>query len=1262
MVAQQRGRKFLKITGIILGTLVVLLVAFHFWFRAHAKQMIEDLVESTSHGKVKLTIGKLHFNYFSRKIRLDDALFYSPDSLQDNTSYRFHVEKIDLRAKAILPILFKKKILIDSLALSNPQIEVVRLKPIAKDSNRIKKEVSIPEEMGKIYSSIQDALKVLQVKRFVIENGTFTLLNKMIPGQLPMKISNLHFQIDNLQVDSTQQHAKDKILFSDNVIFTSHDQDILFPDGRHRLSFSHFRINLQQQLVEFDSCTIAATRSDSAAAAFDVFFDGLDLINIDFDTLYKSEVIKADSVYCTNPRFNLEVDVSKRKEKGKPPPKLENIIQQLTGDLLLESVVVTNADFNIKTIKEGRPSTFTFSENNFEMKGLSVDQEAAKPVKVESFAMAIRNYENFIKDSSYSIQFDSVILKDDRITLNNFIFNNLENGKIKNTFSIPQFNLQGLSWDDLVFERRLKAEQAIMFNPHISYTASRKHGRQNLFVSLGVVNEYMDLQFLDIREGTIDLRLKNNLQVQLEHANVAVQSNSLLNSTKVSGIRNSLTNLTFRKGRVQAGDLLIEVDDLRYAGPNDRLEAGSMHVKSNKKNLDVLLKGLSAETMLVDEVSGNVFANGLSWQQGIINMNLGFLQAERQQAIVELNRVRGYNTALQLNHTNTRITTQLNTLSFSTLERKPVMPFQLTGLSMDGEQLQVKNDQLDLSSQTYAIHDLQRSSFKEFNYKNQSGTTHTELSLPTLHLVPDIQSLLDGNMVFRDAELENPVVKIMVTGKKQKTDPVSRLPSLDIRGLKIVQPHIQFTEARDSGHFSFLWEGEKNASNFLQADDFFLSQGKYQLNQLRFFLSNFKLQQPGKRTFSAGNGHIHGLVHSFALTTDAQNESEWRTQISNFHVNDFRLDSFGQAKGNLQLKTGTIENLDLGSATILNLREIAANNKRFQLKHFSGHYADAVKKLSWQEAGFTRDRNIFSADSFSYTPALDKDRFMAGLAFQKDYITLKTGRVYAGPVDFDSYITSNKLQAGFAHIDQLFFTDYKDKRIPFNPGIIKSLPVDLLKKIPSPIAVDSIHLTDAVVLYSEITQKGAEGIFRVTQMNARLLNVANFDRQPGDSLYIEASGRLLDQAMVRMTVKESYTDSLGGFLMTAQAGPADLRFLNPVMIPLASTRIESGQLDTIYMRATGREYLAWGEMEMRYRNLKVSLLKEGGENKKKFLSRLANTIVKNKNESRTGQVFFIRQRDRSAINYLIKIAMSGIKSSIGVQNNKKRIRQAVDKN
>jgi hypothetical protein len=113
---------------------------------------------------------------------------------------------------------------------------------------------------------------------------------------------------------------------------------------------------------------------------------------------------------------------------------------------------------------------------------------------------------------------------------------------------------------------------------------------------------------------------------------------------------------------------------------------------------------------------------------------------------------------------------------------------------------------------------------------------------------------------------------------------------------------------------------------------------------------------------------------------------------------------------------------------------------------------------------------------------------------------------------------------------------------------------------------------------------------------------------------------------------------------------------------MASVKIASGNLDTITMRAIGHEYFSIGEMQMYYRNLKVQFLKKGSETKKTFLTGLitfaANKfVIKKENSRRTGTVYFLRNRDRSIFNFLIKTALSGIASSVGAKRNKKYHRQ-----
>src|SRR5262249_4589735 len=150
---------------------------------------------------------------------------------------------------------------------------------------------------------------------------------------------------------------------------------------------------------------------------------------------------------------------------------------------------------------------------------------------------AIRNYANFWGDSSYSMQFDSILFKNDRIFLSNFNFRQLDGHKPSNSFTVPEFELQGLSWDELVFNHRLKATEATLYHPLINYAAREfRHNRgrkQNIFDALAAIDQQVQLGQLNIEKGQLNIALKENIKLQLEDATFSVQSRSLLHARKI---------------------------------------------------------------------------------------------------------------------------------------------------------------------------------------------------------------------------------------------------------------------------------------------------------------------------------------------------------------------------------------------------------------------------------------------------------------------------------------------------------------------------------------------------------------------------------------------------------------------------------------------------------------------------------------------------------------------------------------------------------
>ena len=338
--------------------------------------------------------------------------------------------------------LLRRELLLDSITLKEPEVTVTR---ISKATKQDQTSLSVPEEIGRIYNSILDALEVLQVKRFQVDAGKFNLVNKIEPDQPVTSISNIHFYLNNFYINSANRHTE-KFLNSDSAVLHVSDQNFTLPDGIHKISFKNLLINAGRRQVQLDSCWVKAeTQNDKNA--FRIFFDVLKMTNLDFAALYKYSEIKADSVYVDNPDIELALEIKQKLQRGKQL-ELDTIIQKFTGDLALGYIGVQNATVNIIANRGNSSTSFRSNNDNFQMYGLRINSDSVKPVYVDEFAMILRKYETYGRDSSMVYRFDSLRFTDNKVRLSNFTIKSVGTSKTKGSLSyvIPAFELAGLSW------------------------------------------------------------------------------------------------------------------------------------------------------------------------------------------------------------------------------------------------------------------------------------------------------------------------------------------------------------------------------------------------------------------------------------------------------------------------------------------------------------------------------------------------------------------------------------------------------------------------------------------------------------------------------------------------------------------------------------------------------------------------------------------------------------------------------------------------
>jgi len=1251
----QLEKRILKIFCILLGILILLAASVHLYIANNAESLIEDLVRSKSGNKIRLDLKRIRFNYFSNKIVLENATFYSNDSIDSEITYRISIEKINLQVKGVLPIFTSKELIIDSLTITSPDIRITQLKKNTDTS--VGEKVTISEEMGRIYNSVIDALATLKVKRFELNEGKFRLEDKTEPGQKPLEITNLHLHIDNLSTD-TSRYAE--FFSSDQMVFKTHHQSITFPDGNHTLSFSRFRINIRKRLIEIDSCTLTGKKMGTDLDSFSVYFDTVKLVKADFNALYKKNLIKADSLFCRNPVFKIDLQLQKQQKEKTNVSNLDTLIQELTGDLSLEYIGVTNASIKINTYLGNAPSSFNSDRNNFEMQGLLIDHSRPKPVSLTGFSMAIHNYTNYLQDSSYIIRFDSISLRENKILLSHFSVNT-EAHKDNRNIKVRQFGLSGLSWADLLFKGKIIAHEATLYNPEINYTQPESVKKISKSSALNALrrNNFIQLEKIKVVDGEINIHGRNETSLLLKNTDFVINSRNYAINSSITTTEQFIDSLSFTKGVIKAKGFMIDLNNAKFGGGRDNLSAEKMTVSSTGQNYTFSATDIFLSSVQFQDSLNIISANEVSWKQGKLEINKTDEKKESRNnlLLINLGSLKAANTAININIKNNSTSFFLNEL-------------EATGFSFDGKadfsDLKITatkfhhiTPESELSGDRVSLSQSMPSSISNFNYKKTTGlTTTADVSIPGIYFTPDLKNILNKHYDLKNVRIDDPRLKLILT---KKTDSAAiKLPIININSFEINRPVISLENVSGDQRSVVYWNGADH--NFIKADNIQTHTVSNELSaeRLNSNISDLTFTTSANKFISTKNSQL--TLRASSLVLRPEQKLYWKFFLNELKGTDIQFDNVDKNATPLNLHDVTLRNFSLSSDNTASPKDILANSPSYSIAIRSGSFINEKIISHWKNISIDKAAQSFSVDSFSAIPVLSRDAFIKASPFQTDYITFSVANIHLKGFVPDSYFTDSTIRINSINFYNPYFTSYRDKRHPFKAGVIKPLPSKLVQLIPFRFSADTINISEGTAVYSEVNDKTDEtGIITVTRISGDIFPIKNFDIDATDSLRIRLNFYLLDTGWIRLRTRESYLDSLSGFLFTVRMRPHSLLYLNSILSPLAAIKLQSGYLDTITMRVIARDNYSIGEMNMHYHDLKVQFFKNDIETKKHLLQGLktfiANSfVIKNENDKRIGMVYYTRQRERSFINYYIKTFMSGVASSIGAKNTRKMLK------
>ncbi|CAN5509435.1 hypothetical protein BH23BAC1_BH23BAC1_24750 [soil metagenome] len=1256
-------RKGLRIFLLIAGILALCIAGLQFWFVNNAEDILKQYIYNKSKGEFRIELAKIKYRFFSSGIEIYDADLVSTDTLSPPITYHVQFQKLSLKLTSVWPLLLEKKLVVDSIKLDDPIIEVLQWR---KDTSQVifNNELSIPQEMGKLYNSMVDALDAFDIRRIVIDNAEIRLINKINPEAETVAISNIYFDMDRLGKNKNKDDLPDE----KTLTLRSNDQYIILPGGRHHLSFKNFNLQLFRQRIELDSCIITAIGTDSVKSNYQIFFKKLMLVGVDFNAMYTQNKIKADTVFCESPFLDLNLyrqDTTFASKTDKQDP--EKIMRDLSGNLDLAYVGVKNIGINID-INGVQSHSFNNSyEDNFEIRGLRINPDSQDPVAIDRFDLTLKTYQINNQDSSLAYTFDSLKFLNRKIVLHEFsvVTKSTKNQKRdESELRIPYFELTQLDWAQLIFDQNLEAREALLINPVINYTKNRSvntRKKVNLYESLKSLDSLIALENLHIVNGQVNMNLGPSTFLNLQDLNINLHSNQLLSSTDKEGMQDAVQHLSFSNGRLQLRDILLQLHNAKYTG-DKFIYADKVSVVENRNKISAAINNAYLDNLQVDDEGEMIELDGLKWESAsVVLQSLPASQNGNSSNILDIKNISGKNTQIDLSTGNLTISTFVDKMEASLLYKKSQDPLYMEGFVVDGKKLNIKSGTMNIDGAAYHLQSNAPSFVSNVQMEQIQGQDSFYIQSSHFKFITDLNGILAEDLHFKSVDAKAPVIKISRWKARETDAPETELliPTIKIDEFIAHEPTVHIlTLHKDSLiTIDMPW----NEKSMVKATGFKLSKEGLELENLVVNTANVNFIAATGENFNVEKGKVDLEFSDINL---ASNEGilSWNGLVHHISLENASGLNIGKTKKDLHFQEASMGNLNVSSENIINFNELLKANVSAWLRIPTGQFSDSVTTLKWYNAEYNNSNKTLNLDSIVYQPTRSKDSLLAIANHEFDYIVVNTGAVEITDLDIEKFKNDSSFFATAMTFNNPQISIFRDKKPPKLTGVKKSLPVDMIKAIALPVDVKSILVKDGTISYTEKNERSRkEGTVTLTRLNGKIENIRNCGLSEGDSLTFKGTAYLMDSALFEFQAKQSFMDSLSSFLLTMRMEPTSLAIFNPMAIPIANVQITSGTLDSLSLRAIGREDISLGAMNMHYHDLRVKLVKDGDLEKTTLLrilgTFLANTFMVNKsNNTDTGLIYFKRE-ERPFFNYVVKMALSGIATSVGIKNNKKYVKE-----
>lgn len=1265
----RKGKKALKIIFIVVASSVVIGFALN-WYLTYRledslREKFREEVSKATNGFYVFNYDKLSVGFFSGELSIKDVelapdsvvfeKWKTGDSLPDQY-YKIHLEEIHFKGINLTWRRNYKNLDFKLFEIKAPTIEIFQ--PILNSSLKSPLDKEDTKESKTLYQMISTYIDELTVSEINLANANirYTVEDPYSPVIYGLNDANFRAYGFLLNKDS---YSSGKLLYCDNFEFIANKPQQLLHSDQLILNTANIKLSTIDELIQIEGVRLHPSeeywhnRLKQPGSYVNAIIKSVLVKGVKFERENAQNYLEADSFdiastsiqyYTVKTDNNQSNDTVQNKDSADIQNlSLYSIISPLLQRISIDKIGIEKTKFNYTSTHNGKSDFYTLEQFDFHANKFLIDTLSEQRKKfwyVDNFAMSATDIGGLIMSNNANVSVASLTLNTadkhfdvSDVKIKPITITNAKNDYLSGT--VRNVSIEGLNYDTGISAEQLKIEypdiEYYIISNKRSNSSGKKAGKQVPEDALNTLNPYANY-----------LEVKN---INLVDANVVVHDFKSSNIYRLNRLNFYAANFLINEETLRTSRYLFTYDDigLSFINFDNLLDDRNYRLRIKNTNLSTLTGSLLLEGV-------KLTPQEKTWTKA---------PATYYDIEIPLIRVKGFDNIDYMNRKNLKIKSLDVTSPHIRMVKAADSPKKNKGGS-DDDITSVFNN---LIAETVNINNIE---FKYFD-KISKDSLQTELQAFRLNSLR-----WDVNKTFSIGEfiLQSP-----------KVDYISR----------VVKNNSPANEKEQTPEELFKAFGNKvNIGKFtLSNGEFDIRQPGKKLNaQLQdFTLSDINWNNSGGKSFlDLASINLLNPVINFDVipqtdTTKVKAESSDKKDIytllnpyankvsvKEFNISDAHINYSDPSRiDKLETWMKNTTNLDIDGLTIntdsrkMNMDDIRFNTKDLSFPIINGFYTlgigeiDMDKKNGTLQLSDIKMKSVYPKPEFSYRHPTHMDWF-----------DVTVGDVTLSGIDYDTYFSDDILKARQFLIKDVVLLNLKNKKI-YTPPKLQPLIYTKLYDIPFGVAFDSTRVVNFSVEYEELPKKGTtSGKLAFMGMNATVDGLTNIATHPQQLMHLNAEGRLMGTGYFTAKWDMPVSPDYDCFVLEGHVDKFDLRDLNNVITPLAKAEIKDGILNDLWFRTEASSREATIGMRFLYNDLGVNLLKgEDGESTNKFMSGIANMIIRSNNPNKEGQMprqpylHITRDPYHSTFNYFWQILQPAMAESVGVSQSKQNFAKKV---